>query len=179
MGRNDMTMNKAVVITDENGKPIGAAPSPRVALETGRYRLIARVMLVNSKGQFLLQRRNPGMEVYPNCWDQSAAGHVDVGETIEEAAYRELTEELGLKNISLQFVCTFKTEDTTTIEGKRSPTFSHLYKGVFDGEMSELKTEPTEVVEVGWFNRNQVLELLKNEKQVTAAMQQIFGKNLL
>jgi len=43
-----------------------------------------------------MQKRAVTKDVHPNCWDSSAAGHVDSGETYERAAVRELSEELGV-----------------------------------------------------------------------------------
>ncbi len=37
------------------------------------------------------------MDTAPGYWTSSAAGHVDLGEIPEKAAYRELEEELGIK----------------------------------------------------------------------------------
>ena len=46
----------------------------------------------------LIQRRSAFKETYANKWQfSSAAGHVQVGETYEQAAARETEEELGIK----------------------------------------------------------------------------------
>ncbi len=44
----------------------------------------------------LLQKRAQNKESYPGCYDISSAGHLLRGESYEEAARRELKEELGL-----------------------------------------------------------------------------------
>ncbi len=46
-------------------------------------------------GRILLGRRAPHRRAYPNCWDV-IGGKVEVGETIEAALARELSEELGI-----------------------------------------------------------------------------------
>ena len=54
------------------------------------------ILLVNSKGQTLLQKRSKDKVFYPNCWGV-CSGHVDAGEELIHAALRELEEELGIK----------------------------------------------------------------------------------
>jgi 8-oxo-dGTP diphosphatase len=57
---------------------------------------IAAIILENDKGEFLLYLRDnkPGIP-FPNHWDL-IGGHVEDGETPEEALVREFKEELGL-----------------------------------------------------------------------------------
>lgn len=56
--------------------------------------------------EILLQKRASSKRTWPNMLDISAAGHIDLGETPEEAAIRETWEEIGLKIApeQLQFV---------------------------------------------------------------------------
>jgi 8-oxo-dGTP diphosphatase len=46
-------------------------------------------------GHLLLAKRAPHRTAYPNCWDV-VGGHVEPGETIEQALIREAEEEVGL-----------------------------------------------------------------------------------
>ena len=57
---------------------------------------IAAIILENEKGEFLLYLRDnkPGIP-FPDHWDL-IGGHVEEGETPEEALVREVKEELGL-----------------------------------------------------------------------------------
>ena len=53
------------------------------------------MFLVNKHGAVLLQKRSLWKDRQPGKWDSSAAGPLDAGESYEEAAVRELKEELG------------------------------------------------------------------------------------
>lgn len=55
------------------------------------------ILIQNKAGEIFLQRRSLSKTVNPGLWDTSAAGHVDFGEAYEEAAVREVEEELGIK----------------------------------------------------------------------------------
>jgi 8-oxo-dGTP diphosphatase len=70
---------------------------------------IAAIILENDKGEFLLYLRDnkPGIP-FPDHWDL-IGGHVEEGETHEDALVREVKEELGLdlKNYAFykKYVC--------------------------------------------------------------------------
>jgi mutator protein MutT len=50
----------------------------------------------NSKGEIYLQRRPDWKDIQPGKWDTAVGGHIDYGETPEEALRREVREELGI-----------------------------------------------------------------------------------
>lgn len=56
---------------------------------------LAVVLLVDPRGWILLQERDSGAPVAPDKWGM-VGGHVEEGESFEEAVYRELWEETGL-----------------------------------------------------------------------------------
>jgi isopentenyl-diphosphate delta-isomerase type 1 len=67
--------------------------------EVHRQRLFHRavhVLVFDSRDQIYLQRRSQLKDTYPGRWTTSCSGHVDAGEDYDQAARRELGEELGL-----------------------------------------------------------------------------------
>lgn len=57
-----------VVVVDKNDNEIGTAPLAEV-WRKGLYHRIVSVFLVDDDGRMLLQRRAPGVRIYPNAWD--------------------------------------------------------------------------------------------------------------
>lgn len=53
--------------------------------------------VVNGESEILLQKRSATKETWPNAYDISAAGHIDVGEEPLTAGMRETQEEIGLE----------------------------------------------------------------------------------
>ncbi|MCY4448013.1 MAG: NUDIX hydrolase [Chloroflexi bacterium] len=68
-----------------------------MAASEGQVR-IARCVAgaIISSGEVLLVRRSPAARYYPDVWDLFG-GHVEAGESLEEALRREAREELGIE----------------------------------------------------------------------------------
>ena len=83
-------------VLDEKGRRTGKSkPKPDVHRDGDWHRSV-HIWFINSKGEILLQKRGKAMEAFPGYWDISAAGHVSAGQTPEEAAWREVKEEIGI-----------------------------------------------------------------------------------
>lgn len=82
-------------ITDERDRPLMVMPIAQARRQTLRHRVVL-VMLHDAEGRVYLQKRAANKHRYPSRWDLSATGHVQAGESREDAALRELREELGI-----------------------------------------------------------------------------------
>lgn len=147
-----------IQIVDEQDKPIGQADMFS-ARKKGLIHRIVRIMIEDDKGMILLQKRSDSVATYPNCWDHSAAGHVDAGESYMEAAKRELAEEIGIKNVELKEIARYYTQNKTKKGSIRR--FNAVYKGLFNATPTDI--EPSEVTEVKWFTLQQIKELIQSE----------------
>jgi 8-oxo-dGTP pyrophosphatase MutT (NUDIX family) len=81
-----------VNVYDPEGRVTGAVArgeAKRSGLAVGAI----NVLLVNARGEVLLQRR-PHDKENGGSWDKSVGGHVDEGESFDETALREAGEEL-------------------------------------------------------------------------------------
>ncbi|MFP4213839.1 MAG: NUDIX hydrolase [Desulfohalobiaceae bacterium] len=88
---------------DERNRPLAALSRSQVHSLGLRHRSVL-VMMYNTSNQLFLQQRSPKKQSYPGCWDLSATGHVQLGESTQEAALRELAEELGVYTRRLYLV---------------------------------------------------------------------------
>ena len=94
---------------------------------------IAAIILENDKGQFLLALRDnkPGIP-FPNHWDL-IGGHVENGETPDQALVREFKEELG---IDLKEYTFFKKFDC--FSGDAYPNIKYIYSGKINIPIEEI-----------------------------------------
>lgn len=83
-----------ISLADESDNIIGTAVRGE-PLKKDRFIRISAVLMFNSKGNLILQKIAHHKK-WGGLWSYSAAGHVDAGETYEEAAVRELKEEMGI-----------------------------------------------------------------------------------
>lgn len=80
-------------LTIERGKPI----------PDEYYHLVVHIIIKNSSGEYLIQKRSELKENHPGLW-AFTAGSATVGETSLDAARRELEEEIGLSLHNDQFI---------------------------------------------------------------------------
>lgn len=83
-------------IIDRNDTVVGKASRDEVYRNHHPHRIV-HVMLFDAGGRLLLQKRSASRSYLPHYWVTSAGGHVQSGESFEDAAYREMNEELQVK----------------------------------------------------------------------------------
>lgn len=77
---------------DARGRVVAARPR-RLAKASGRAVGAVNALVINARGEVLLQRRRPGRE-NGGRWDKTVGGHVSAGEGFDDCVVREAGEEL-------------------------------------------------------------------------------------
>lgn len=90
-------------IVDDDGEVIGQ--ESRATCHGGSMLLhpVVHVHVFNRKGEIYLQKRALTKDIQPGKWDTAVGGHIDYGETVEQAVERECVEELGLRDVKPLF----------------------------------------------------------------------------
>ncbi len=117
-----------VPLVDEEGKIIGKATRKEVHSGPGKLHPVIHLHIFNSKGEIYLQKRSMLKDTQPGKWDTSVGGHVDLGETIEQALLRETAEELNITGIHPIPLTHYKWE--TEIESELVFSFRAIYNAI-------------------------------------------------
>ena len=107
--------------------------------ETHALHRAVHLFVHTKKGDLILQKRSHLKDKHPCVWDSSAAGHVDAGESYEEAAHRELAEELGIQEATLSLKAEFAPSEENGFE------FVRLYEVEESAKPSKLHFPASEI----------------------------------
>ena len=107
------------------------------------------VVLFNDKGEILLQKRSMLKDTHPGFYTLSVSGHVTKGQTYEEAALREMQEEIGIQT-ELTFAVKFLSE--LEIETEMDMIFTGKHNGPF-------RIAKDEVDEVQFFSKEEIMKM--------------------
>ena len=125
-------------VVNDRGEVIGKASRSECHSGSKLLHPVVHLHVFDAAGNLFLQKRSLKKDIQPGRWDTSVGGHVDYGETINDALVREACEELGLNvvnpiklydyifesSVEREFVNTFKcvarAEDITVDEDEIS-----------------------------------------------------------
>lgn len=143
--------SELVDIVDEDDQVVATVTRARMRAERLRHRTVA-IVVTDGDGRVLVHRRSDDKDVWPGRWDVAAGGVVGTGERSDEAARRELAEELGV-DIDLDEIVSvgrgsYEDDDVAEI--------AHVYRVVHPGPF---RFADGEVVEARWVSRAELAEL--------------------
>lgn len=149
-------MGEKIILVDNKDKERGIEEKIKAHKEGKLHRAFS-IMVFNSKGELLLQKRAKTKYHSQGLWSNTCCSHPLPNETIEKAARRRLKEEMGfdckLKEI-FSFVYKVKFENNLF-----EHEYDHVFIGKFDGKPMP---NPMEAEDWKWID---VKELKKDIKE--------------
>ena len=123
-------------------------------------------VLIENKGKYLLVQEGSGSA--KGLWNLPA-GHVDPGETLEQAARREAREESGL-NVAIE-------DHLITGRTKEGHPYSVFRAKIIDGDISIPKNEISDAKWVSLKDAQTMNDILRNQVIMQAMAKAEYGKN--
>lgn len=124
-------------LVDEAGLVIGKATRKECHSGTKLLHPVVHLHVFNNVGELYLQKRSLRKDIQPGKWDIAVGGHIDYGETVEEALRREVREELGITDFVPEFLKSYIFE--SAIEKELVNAFRTTYNGTITPDPSELE----------------------------------------
>lgn len=120
---------KQFPIVDEEGRVVGAATRGECHNGSKLLHPVVHLHVFNSRGEVYLQKRPEWKDIQPGKWDTSVGGHIDYGETPEQALNREVSEELGITDFVPEGVGKY------VFESRRERELVYVHRTIYDGHI--------------------------------------------
>ncbi|GAB4543086.1 MAG: NUDIX domain-containing protein [Thermodesulfovibrionia bacterium] len=134
-----MRDDELLEVVDGDGKIISVLPRSEIHGNPSLIHRVVHVLVFDSRGGLILQKRSMNKDVAKGKWDTSVGGHVNLGETIDEAVMREMREELGITDSSPKFLYSYIHSNPYETE------LVYTYTCIYDGEINFNTEEIDEV----------------------------------
>ncbi len=141
------------------------------------FRKGVSAIIINKKNEFLLVN----LESFEDKYFAIPGGGVDQEETLKDAVYREINEELGISRESLDFagLCkeslrlVFKTKKLTRGEIEYDGMERHFFGFKFIGNDNEIKLQEDEIRSYKWVPYEDLKEYLLFDNQLEDTSEKI------
>ena len=134
---------------DEKDEVVGQADKDEAHQKNLPHRL-AHIFIFNDQGEMAMQLRSREVN-NPLHWITAGSGHVKSGENYLDGAKKELFEEIGVKDIELEFM----SKDFFTAGNER--LFLGVFRGTHNGPFSP---DPKEVEKIDFFSLDEIRNMV-------------------
>ena len=122
-------------IVDEEGTVIGQATRGECHSGTKLLHPVVHLHVFDTQGRIYLQKRPEWKDIQPGKWDTAVGGHIDYGETREEALHREVREELGITDFTPIFMGKY------VFESQREKELVYVHRTIYNGAIQPSQDE--------------------------------------
>jgi isopentenyl-diphosphate delta-isomerase len=138
---------ESVVLVDQDGRALGAAPKAEVHTASTPLHLAFSCYLFNGAGEFLLTRRAESKRTWPGVWTNTCCGHPMPQEPLAGSVRRRLGQELGIRAAELVLVLPRFRYQARMANGVAENEVCPVFAAYSDDPPDP---DPGEVAEVRW-----------------------------
>ncbi|AGK97543.1 NUDIX hydrolase [Clostridium pasteurianum] len=146
-------------ILDGNGDKTGKTIQRGKTMEQDEYHLVVNVWIKNNNGEFLITKRTPNKQTFPNMWETTCGAAV-IGEDSLKAALREVKEEISIDLSPTNGKCLFRLKR----QHNGFPDFVDVWLFKEEVDIADVIYQPEEVCAAKWATPSQILSLIETGK---------------
>ncbi len=146
-----MSIEEQIIIVNRQNEEIGIVPRSIMRQQHLLHRA-SYVIIFNNKQEILIQKRSDSKDLYPGFFDPTTGGVLKAGETYEQNAVRELSEELGIERVDLNEL------GDLFFENEKISVWGRVFWVKYDGE---IRFNDGEVVKVCFVDFSGIKSWLK------------------
>ncbi len=114
-------------LVDASGHVVGKATRGECHNGSRLLHPVVHLHVFNSRGEVYLQKRPEWKDIQPGKWDTAVGGHIDYGESPEEALRREVCEELGITDFTPEHLGMY------VFDSRRERELVYVNRTTYDG----------------------------------------------
>ena len=152
-----MTSDELLDLVNKKDEIIGEVWKSEAHSDPSKIHREVAIVIFDSSGEVLLQKRSSQKEVRPGVWAISAAGHIEKGEDPLIAIKRETYEELGFEVDPV-----FHSKLFDVYLNRESRIF-WIYYAIME-EKPIIKIDKDEVIDVRWVHPEKLINFSKKHK---------------
>lgn len=138
-------------VVEENGLVIGQVPRMLVHNGVRLLHPVVHLHIINRDSKLLIQKRSMNKNQFPGKWDTAVGGHVDYGELLEAALFRETDEELGFRGFNPIYLKSY------VWESKREKELVNVFAAVGN---FDIQVNNDEVTECRYWSMEEIAEAM-------------------
>src|SRR3989344_8976137 len=129
-------------IVNENDEIVGVAAREEIH-KSGLPHREVHVWFYTPNGEVIFQHRAKDKDTFPDLLDATVGGHVEIGDSYEQAAVKETKEETGIeiKVSDLILINKIKKYSEDKSADKINNVFNSRYAYIYRGDVKDLKIE--------------------------------------
>ena len=137
-----------VDLIDDQDRVVGRVTRRQMRAENLLHRSVG-IFCFEPGGRIYVHRRTDHKDVFPGMYDMSVGGVVAAGEGYDDAALREIAEELGIAGPTPEFLFKHRYDDAS------SRSWTAVYRVMWNGP---IRHQPSEVAWGRWCALREVAE---------------------
>lgn len=152
-------------LLNEDGTPTGITKKRALVHRDGDLHGASHIFVTRlhqGRIQVLLQKRSQDKDSFPGWLDTSSAGHLDPGESFDQGAQRELSEELGLTGVAPRFLFIQHQDYEKVFHGEvfHDREIDYVYMIELDQPEADFQIEACELQSVHWLNARDIVSII-------------------